>query len=63
MFCVCAPINHKFETLRTSTMNDINLSYDKKSIANYGYPMSIFKKMSMFELQYLIRKCFYKIIV
>ena len=25
-------------------MNDINLYYDKKFVANYGYPMFIFKE-------------------
>ena len=37
-------------TMRASTMNDTNLCYDNKFMANYGYPLYIFKKVSMFEL-------------
>ena len=30
-----------------STMNDINLSFNKKIMANYGYRLYIFKNISM----------------
>ena len=35
-------------------MNDFNLCYDKTFMANYDYPLYIFKKVSMFELQQLL---------
>ena len=30
---------HKLKILRAATMNDFNLCYDKKYMANYGCPL------------------------